>query len=81
MYKRQYRPLVYHQYDRYANRFGNGCTAFLSGGVYSFLLKAVKLNPMKRNKRLEDSSSSNFDGDPVVDSLKLEQCYIEQIVL
>ena len=39
------------------------------------------LNPIKRNKRYEDESSSNFDGDLVVDRLKLEQCYIEQIVL
>jgi len=62
--------LPYHQDqdDQHANRFGNGCTALLSGGAYSRLLKATKKLSIRRNRRHEDESSSNFDdalvGDP-----------------
>jgi hypothetical protein len=40
-------------------------------GVYLLHMKALKLRLTRMNKRYEDGSSSNFDGDPVVDNLKL----------
>jgi hypothetical protein len=49
---------------------GNGYTALLSDGVYSLLLKAAKQFSLLRNKRNEDDSFSNFEGDLVVDSFE-----------